>query len=164
MRKVHIAALLLACALPVCAQSSASQAQPEDGTAPTAAAAHKKSEKKRAKTQAQQAVVSTDTAKADPARQSDQDADESVVMIDSKPDPDDAGRFSASQSGEQDEAAVPGGIPSSYGQCKGVATEEGRTMLVFESADDGTITFVQVTAGKNRVSWRLVDRIPRSAD
>ena len=40
----------------------------------------------------------------------------------------------------------------------------GRTLLVLESPDDGTITFVQVIAGKAGVSWKLVDRVPRSLD
>ena len=61
-------------------------------------------------------------------------------------------------------ADVPGGLPSSYGQCKGVMNEGGRTILIFESLDDGAIYFVQVNVGKNSVSWKLVDRILRSAD
>jgi hypothetical protein len=59
---------------------------------------------------------------------------------------------------------VPGGIPASYGQCKGVMNDGGRTLLVFESADDGAISFVQVTLGKAGAAWKLVDRIYRSAE
>ncbi|MDA8131051.1 MAG: hypothetical protein M0011_06055 [Elusimicrobia bacterium] len=61
-------------------------------------------------------------------------------------------------------AGVPGGIPSSYGQCRGVMTEGGRSLLVFESLDDGAISLVQVTFGKTGVSWKLAGRIPRSGE
>ena len=60
--------------------------------------------------------------------------------------------------------AVQAGLPSSYGQCKGVIADAGRNLLIFESPDDGSVSFVQVTVGKANVSWKLVDRIPRSAD
>jgi hypothetical protein len=169
MKKIYIAVLLLACALPVSAQTSASQAQPDGGTAAKAQTPHKKAAKKRVRTAPQkaaqpQSAVSTDTARDDAAQQNGQDYGDSGVMIDAKSDSDDTGNYSASPVDEQDEAAAPGGIPASYGQCKGVVNEAGRTLLVFESSDDGTITFVQVTAGRSSVSWKLVDRITRSAD
>jgi len=102
-----------------------------------------------------------------PAAKPVEEAEESVVMIDSKADaePEEGGRYSAgSFGGEQDEPAVPGGLPSSYGQCKGVITEAGRSVLVFESLDDGAISLVQLVLGKGKASWKLLDRIPRSND
>jgi hypothetical protein len=106
-----------------------------------------------------------DAAKAEAARQAEADAEESVVMIDSKADGDETGRFSAAYAAaDQEEPAVPGGLPSSYGQLKGVMNEAGRSLLVFESPDDGSITFVQATPGKSGVAWKLIGRIPRSQD
>ena len=102
-----------------------------------------------------------------PAAKPVEEAEESVVMIDSKADaePEEGGRYSAGAfSGEQEEVAVPGGLPSSYGQCKGVITEAGRSVLVFESLDDGAISLVQLVLGKGKASWKLLDRIPRSND
>ncbi|OGS12868.1 MAG: hypothetical protein A2234_06625 [Elusimicrobia bacterium RIFOXYA2_FULL_58_8] len=99
-------------------------------------------------------------------KQSEPEAEEGTVMIDSKSDPDDAGRFvpqSEDSAGER-EADVPGGMPASYGQCKGVLNEGGRSILVFESSEDGAIYFVQLTVGKSGVSWKLLSRISRSAD
>lgn len=94
-----------------------------------------------------------------PAKPAD-DADEAGVMIDSKTDMDDSADYSAAYA----ESAGNGGVPSSYGQCKGVMNEGGRSLLVFESSEDGTLSFVQVTTGKSGVSWKLIGRIPRSAD
>ncbi len=96
------------------------------------------------------------------------DSDEAGVMIDSKGDAGDA-------SGDQDysapngaevyaEPSGVGGLPSSYGQCKGVVNEGGRSVLVLESPEDGALSFVQVTVGKSDVSWKLIGRIPRSSD
>ncbi|MDO8806265.1 MAG: hypothetical protein Q7R35_17755 [Elusimicrobiota bacterium] len=107
-------------------------------------------------------------AKAEPARPaaakpSEQDAEESVVMIDSKAETEESG-YSGAYAAEQDDRAVPGGLPSSYGQCKGVINEAGRNILVFENPDDGAVSFVQVAVGKANVSWKLIDRIPRNPD
>jgi len=88
-----------------------------------------------------------------------EDQEESVVMIDDRTDSD----YTRVSSAEE-QPAGPGGIPSSYGQCKGVMNDGGRTVLVFESADDGSISFVQVTLGKTGAAWKLVDRIYRSAE
>ena len=93
---------------------------------------------------------------------------EGAVMIDSKSDEDRSGRFSAKADADDtdnvaEETPVPGGLPSSYGQLKGVMNEAGKNLLVFES-DDGAITFVQVFVGKNSVSWKLVSKIVRSPD
>lgn len=93
----------------------------------------------------------------------DQDAEESVVMIDSKADAEDGAVYTGN-SGERDDSLVPGGIPSSYGQCKGILNEGGRNILVFESIEDGSLAFVQLTLGKAKISWKLLDRLPRSAD
>lgn len=171
MKKTLITALLLACALPLRAQTTDAKAQPGGSGAAKTETHHKKAAKKHAKAAARPQPAAAPDAQpqkdAKPAaQQPDPDQDESGgVMIDSKSDVEDTGRFSAGQRGDQEEpSAGTGGIPSSYGQCKGVVNEAGRTLLVFESPDDGAITFVQVTPGKNSVSWRLVDRIPRSAD
>ena len=96
-------------------------------------------------------------AKAEP------EGEESVVMIDSKAEIEDNSRFTA-DNGQQEEAEGAGGIPSSYGQCRGTLNDGGRSLLVFESAEDGTISLVQIVAGKGRVTWKLVDRIRRSND
>ena len=101
---------------------------------------------------------------AKPAAKPVEEAEESVVMVDSKPDaePEEGGRFAAGAYGaEQEETAVPKGIPASYGQCKGVLNEGARSILIFESPDDGEITFVQVTFGKGGVSWKKLDSLKR---
>ncbi len=108
---------------------------------------------------AQQAAPAAQPKKAVKAQ--DQDSEEAVVMIDSKADQDDedaADNYGA----EPRKPEVPGGLPVSYGQCKGVINEPGRSVLVFESPDDGEIYFVQVTVGKTKVSWKLIDSIRRS--
>ncbi len=91
-----------------------------------------------------------------------EDVEEAGVMIDSRADMDDAG--SGDEDGVYAEPAVPGGLPSSYGQCKGIMTDAGRSVLVFESSEDGTLSFVKVSLGGPAASWKLLGRIPRSAD
>lgn len=136
MNKTLAAALALVCAGALFAQVPADKAKP----AP---------EKK---------VAGAAPAKA-PAPKPVEEPEESMVMIDDRVEPENG---KASYSGEnEDRQAVPGGIPYSYGQCKGVMNEGGRSVLVFESLDDGTISFVQVALGKGAVSWKLLDRIPR---
>ena len=96
----------------------------------------------------------------------DQFEEEGAVMIDDRNDEDYSGRFADNESAaaaEPEERAVPGGMPASYGQLKGTLNDGGRSLLVFEN-EDGTISFVQIFAGKNAVSWKLVSRIYRSAD
>ncbi|OGR68886.1 MAG: hypothetical protein A2081_04425 [Elusimicrobia bacterium GWC2_61_19] len=162
MKKTIFTLLLLAGAQAVYAQ----------GTDPAAAAkpADAKKTAARAKPAAAAAApakksVRAETPKPAEAKPAEQDAEESVVMIDSRSEQEENGRFSAAaRDGEQEDPAVPGGMPSSYGQLKGVMNEAGRTLLVFESPDDGSIAFVQVTAGKTGVAWKLVGRIPRSQD
>ena len=160
MRAIVIS-LLLACAAGAGAQEQAQPAQAAD-KAKAAAPAPKKKARTAVKAAAPAAAPA---AKAKPDAKADQEGEESVVMIDSKADIDETGRFSAA-GGDQDEQqpAVPGGLPASYGQLKGVLNEGGRSLLVFESPDDGAITFVQVTVGRTGVAWKLVDRIPRSGD
>ncbi|PIU20755.1 MAG: hypothetical protein COT18_00650 [Elusimicrobia bacterium CG08_land_8_20_14_0_20_59_10] len=97
-------------------------------------------------------------------KQADADADDGAVMIDSLYDAEETGRFDDRIEMAGDEADVAGGIPSSYGACRGTMNEGGRNILVFESLDDGSLTFVQVTVGKNSVSWKLAGSIGRSAD
>jgi len=101
-----------------------------------------------------------------PKKLSEAEPDDGTVMIDSKADPEDTGRvvMQSEDNAPESEINVPGGMPSSYGQCKGVISEGGRNLLVFESSDDGSIYFVQVTMGSSSVAWKLVGSIPRSAD
>ncbi|MGD9642533.1 MAG: hypothetical protein AB7V08_07310 [Elusimicrobiales bacterium] len=118
----------------------------------------------KAKTAAAKPAAAAPAQKSEPvkpAAKAVEEQEESMVMIDDKTESD----YSRGASADADEQpAVPGGIPSSYGQCKGVMNDGGRTLLVFESADDGSISFVQVTLGKTGAAWKLVDRIHRSAD
>lgn len=156
MKKYLMTLALLVCAVPLYAQGP--------GAAGKAAVPAAVNQSTRTARGAQPAAAKKAAAAVKPAaaRQADQDNEESVVMIDSKSDAEDNGSFSSGE--DREERTVPGGIPSSFGQCKGTITEGGRSLLVFESADDGTISFVQITIGKSGVSWKLVDRIPRSAD
>ena len=157
MKRSLIAVLLLVCAGALYAKEPSKKIKAEVAALQTAAAEAVKADAVQAKKDAKAEQV-----KAAAARQ-EQDAEESVVMIDSKGD---AGETEtpAAYGAEQEERVVPGGLPSSYGQCKGVISDAGRNLLIFESPDDGSVSFVQVTVGKANVSWKLVDRIPRSAD
>jgi hypothetical protein len=166
MKKYLIAALIFGCGVPLRAQT----AVPADKAKPAAAAPVKTAQAKAAPAKAAPAKAAPAAEKKAPAaaarpaadKQADQDNEESVVMIDSKGDAEDNGRFNSGE--DKEERTVPGGIPSSYGQCKGTIVEGGRSLLVFESAEDGTLSFVQVVVGKASVTWKLVDRIGRSAD
>ncbi len=103
--------------------------------------------------------------KKEPAK-GDQSEEEGAVMIDAKSDEDYSGRFSDNEpaaAAGPEEPAVPGGMPASYGQLKGTLNDGGRNLLIFEN-EDGIISFVQIFAGKNAVSWKLVSRIYRSPD
>ena len=157
MKRSLIAVLLLVCAGALYAKEPSKKIKAEVAALQTAAAAAVKADAVQAKKDAKAEQV-----KAAAARQ-EQDAEESVVMIDSKGDAGEA-ETPAAYGAEQEERVVPGGLPSSYGQCKGVISDAGRNLLIFESPDDGSVSFVQVTVGKANVSWKLVDRIPRSAD
>jgi hypothetical protein len=157
MNKSLIAALLLVCVGALYAKEPSKKIKAELAALTAATTQQVALEAAQAKKAAKE-----EQAKAAAAKQ-EQDAEESVVMIDSKAEAEEEGVSAASRP-EPEERTVPGGLPLSYGQCKGVITEAGRNLLVFESLDDGTITFVQVTVGKTNISWKLVDRIPRSAD
>ena len=157
MKRSLIAVLLLVCAGALYAKEPSKKIKAEVAALQTAAAAAVKADAVQAKKDAKAEQV-----KAAAARQ-EQDAEESVVMIDSKGEDTDSVQANDYRA-EQEERAVPGGLPSSYGQCKGVMVDAGRNLLVFENLEDGTISFVQVIMGKGSVSWRLVSRIPRSAD
>jgi hypothetical protein len=152
MNKTLIAALLLVCAGPLCAKEPSKKIKAEMAALTASATQQIALDAVQAR--------KAEQAKAAAAKQ-EQDAEESVVMIDSKADePESPSAYGM----EGEDRMVPGGLPSSYGQCKGVISDAGRNIMIFESLDDGSLSFVQVTAGKANVSWKLIDRIPRSAD
>ncbi len=156
MNKTFIAALLLVCGGTLFAQEPADKKAAAEKKTVTAQAPAPAAQPKKAL----KAELKPAAAKAE-----EQEPEESVVLIDSKGEPEgEDAALPAAYGAEQEERLVPGGLPSSYGQCKGVLSEAGRNLLIFESPDDGAISFVQVTVGKANVSWKLVDRIPRSAD
>ncbi|HAN05994.1 MAG TPA: hypothetical protein DCQ25_12305 [Elusimicrobia bacterium] len=157
MKKTFICAALTVMAGALFAQTPAGKAKP--APAKPAAAAPVITAQAAPKPAAPAPAKKPESAK--PAPKPVEDQEESMVMIDDKADSD-YSRVSSADADEQ--PAVPGGIPSSYGQCKGVMNDGGRTLLVFESADDGAISFVQVTLGKTGAAWKLVDRIYRSAE
>lgn len=163
MNKTLIAVLLLVCGGALCAQGPADKtkvaAAKKTGAASAAASA---AQPEQPAAQPRKAVKA-EPVKAAAPKPSEQDAEESVVMIDSKAEAEDEG-VAVSYNAEQDERAVPGGLPSSFGQCKGVISDAGRSILVFENPDDGSVSFVQVTLGRANVSWKLIGRVPRSAD
>lgn len=159
MKKTFICAALTVMAGALFAQAPAEKAKP--APAKPAAAATVITAQAAPKPAAAAPATAKKPEPAKPAAKPAEDQEESMVMIDDKGDSD----YSRASSADADEQpAVPGGIPSSYGQCKGVMTDAGRTLLVFESADDGAISFVQVTLGKTGAAWKLVDRIYRSAE
>lgn len=160
MKKYLVAALLFSCGVSLYAQA----AMPAAKTKAAAASPKRTAQAQLAKAAPAAVKKTVKAAPAKPAadKQADQENEESVVMIDSKGDAEDNGSFSAGE--DKEERAVPGGLPSSFGQCKGVISEGGRSVLVFESPEDGTVSFVQVIVGKTAVTWKLVDRIARSAD
>ncbi len=172
MEKTLFLLLAAALAAPALAQEKApagkAAAAPAAAKQAKPAAEQGKSSPKASRSQAPSAKAApakrAPAAKA--ARPQAEEPEEAMVMIDSKTEPEETGRFAAAAFDQDaDNApAVPGGLPSSYGQLKGVMNDGGRTLLVLESPDDGAITFVQVTAGKTAVSWKLLDRIPRSLD
>jgi hypothetical protein len=154
MKKFLTAVLVLACAGALSAQAPADKKAPEKK--PAAAAPAKPS------TAPVAAPAKPEPAKPAPkAARPAEEPEESVVMIDDKAEPAEGGRFAA-EAAEPAEPVVPGGLPASYGQCKGVLNDAGRSILVFESPDDGEITFVQLTFGKAGVSWKRLDSIRRT--
>jgi len=157
MKKTFICAVLTVMAGALFAQTPVAKAKP--AAAKPAAAAPVTTAQAAPKPAAAAPAKKTEPVK--PAAKAVEEQEESMVMIDDKADSD-YSRVSSADADEQ--PAVPGGIPASYGQCKGVMNDGGRTLLVFESADDGAISFVQVTLGKTGAAWKLVDRIYRSAE
>ncbi|MBI4351051.1 MAG: hypothetical protein HY550_06395 [Elusimicrobia bacterium] len=152
----YLMAALLVCGGQLCAQEPADKkAAAEKRTVTAQAPAPAAQPKKALKAELKPAA----------AKQEEQEAEESVVLIDSKGEPEAGETQDLSAFGrETEERLAPGGLPSSYGQCKGLMSDAGRNILIFESPDDGALSFVQVTLGKGGVSWKLIDRIPRSAD
>lgn len=157
MKKTFICAVLTVMAGALFAQTPVAKAKP--AAAKPAAAAPVTTAQAAPKPAAAAPAKKTEPVK--PAAKAVEEQEESMVMIDDKADSD-YSRVSSADADEQ--PAVPGGIPASYGQCKGVMNDGGRTLLVFESADDGAISFVQVTLGKTGAAWKLADRIYRSAE
>ncbi len=154
MNKSLIAALLLVCGGALYAKEPSKKVKAGAPALQTAAVAAVKADAAQSRKETKDAAVKTAAARQE------QEAEESVVMIDSKGEVESPSAYGAGQ----EERAVPGGLPSSYGQCKGVIVDAGRNLLIFESPDDGSVSFVQVTVGKANVSWKLVGRIPRSGD
>ncbi|PKM98643.1 MAG: hypothetical protein CVU79_01945 [Elusimicrobia bacterium HGW-Elusimicrobia-3] len=158
MKKTFICAALTVMAGALFAQTPVAKTKPAPAR-PAAAAPVVTAQAATKKTAPAAAVPAKKPEPAKPAPKPAEEQEESVVMIDDKADTDYSGVSSA-----DDQPAAPGGIPSSYGQCKGVMNDGGRTVLVFESADDGAISFVQVTLGKTGAAWKLLDRIYRGAE
>jgi hypothetical protein len=159
MKKTFICAALTVLAGALFAQTPAEKTKPAPAKPPAAAPVVTAQAAPKPAAAAPAPAKKTEPAK--PAPKPVEDQEESMVMIDDKADAD-YSRVSSADADEQ--PAVPGGIPASYGQCKGVMNDGGRTLLVFESADDGAISFVQVTLGKTGAAWKLTDRIYRSAE
>ncbi|HAU89596.1 MAG TPA: hypothetical protein DCW72_05000 [Elusimicrobia bacterium] len=160
MKKTFICVALTVMAGALFAQTPAGKAKPEPAK-PAAAAPVVTAQAAPRKTAPEAPAPAKKPEPTKPAPKPVEDQEESVVMIDDRADSD----YSRVPTADADEQpAVPGGIPSSYGQCKGVMNDGGRTILVFESADDGAISFVQVTLGKTGAAWKLLDRIYRSAE
>lgn len=96
-----------------------------------------------------------------PAPKQAEEPEEAMVMIDDRAEPAEGARPETGAFAAEQEA-VPGGLPAAYGQLRGVLTDAGRQILVFESLDDGEITFVQLSFGKTGVAWKRMDSIRRS--
>lgn len=96
---------------------------------------------------------------AKPAAKPQEEPEESMVMIDTRTDPEDVRGAASAPEGAG--AAAPKVLPSVFGQFKGVLNDGGRNLLLFENPDSGDIFFVQVTFGKGGVSWRLLDSLKR---
>ncbi|HAH33019.1 MAG TPA: hypothetical protein DCL44_11970 [Elusimicrobia bacterium] len=100
------------------------------------------------------------------AKAADQDSEEAGVLIDSKSEDTESETQPASYKAateRQDESAFASYLPASYGQLKGILDEQGRNVLVFEN-EDGVLSFVQVSVGKQSVVWKLLTRIGRSQE
>ncbi len=156
MKQFAMAVIVAVCAGALYAQAPADKKNAAPEKKASAAA-----EKKDAKAAPANPVPAAKPAPKPAARQAEE-AEEAMVMIDDRPDAAEGGRpATGAFSAEQDEPAVPGGLPAAYGQLRGVLTDAGRQILVFENPDDGEITFVQLSFGRTGVSWRRLDSIRR---
>jgi len=93
-------------------------------------------------------------------------SEDSGVVVDSKSEDIDAETFSDFSDGkaeQQKDADFDSSIPASYGQLKGVLNEPGRNVLVFEN-EDGVLSFVQASFGRNSLTCKLLARAGRSQD
>lgn len=153
MEKLLAAAIVACCAGALMAQAPAEKpkAAPEKAAAATPAPAPA--------APAAPAAAPRKAPAAKPAPKPAEEPEESMVMIDDRAEIDN--RAAYAQEPEERPRAT-NGIPASLGQCRGVTTDAGRTILVFENADSGDISFVQVTFGKTGASWRVLDSLPRS--
>jgi hypothetical protein len=153
--------VVMALALAAAAQQEGDGSVSQSKAAPAASPA-KPASKRLAAAAEEKRVIRP--VKREPA--ADQPEEEGSVMIDDRAEGEPRGRFSDNEAGteaETGETNTPGGMPASYGQLKGTLSEGGKNFLIFEN-EDGALSFVQVFAGRNSVSWKLVSRIPRSAD
>ncbi|HAF96428.1 MAG: hypothetical protein A2X34_08170 [Elusimicrobia bacterium GWC2_51_8] len=144
MKKYLFLALTLFCAGGLIAQVA---------QVPAAAGASKKSQ-------------SSTAAKKETAKTQDQDGEEGGVVIDSKSEDSevDTTPYSSKNSVDQSEnAGFASYLPAAYGPLKGVLNEQGRNVLVFEN-EDGILSFVQASVGKNSVSLKLLARVARSQE
>lgn len=157
MKNILIAAVMAACAGTLFAQAPAEKAKPAAEKKPAAAAP---AAEPAPAAQPAPAKKPAQPAAAKPAARPQEEPEEAMVMIDTRTEPEDV-RGGAAAAAGAGETPAPKGLPSSFGQCKGVISEGGRNILVFENPDDGELTFVQVTFGKGGVSWRYVDALRR---
>lgn len=155
MKKTLAAVLLFACAGALLAQGPADKAKPAPAPAKQPAAAAPAAAPAPGAQPAPAAEKKPAPAAKQPAKQAEE-PEESIVMIDDKAEPEGKAAAPAEES-----APDRNGIPESYGPCKGVATDAGRTILIFENPDSGEISFVHVVFGKTGVTWRLLDTIRR---
>jgi len=157
-------------------QSSVSKQDADTAVSPTAGpmhAAHGKSKRGRiivaqvpAAAEASKKSQPSPAAKKEMPKAAEQDSEEAGVMIDSKSDDTEGEALSSSYATgteRQEDAAFASSIPASYGQMKGVLNEQGRNVLVFEN-EEGILSFVQVSLGRDLLTWKLLARVARSQD
>jgi len=158
MKKYLFLALTLFCAGGLIAQVA---------QVPAAAGASKKPQPWTAPAAAGRPVSQSSTAaKKEAAKTQEQDGEETGVMIDSRSEDSEAetSPYSSKNSVDQAEnAGFASSLPASYGPLKGVLNEQGRNVLVFEN-EDGILSFVQASVGKNSVSLKLLARVARSQE
>ena len=148
------------------ARPQAAQAQPVPAPAPGDDPVRLKASQILAQADAaKKAPQPAPAVKKETPKAAEQDSEEAGVLIDSKSDTESEAQSSAyvAEIGHQEDAAFASSIPASYGPMKGVLNEQGRNILVFEN-EDGILSFVQISVGKNSVSWKLLARVGRSQD